>query len=269
MRALLLIAALSFCGQAWSEQPQQTHKATKEKQVKADEPSQPASKVIAPSLKSQPVSEGIVPAVMEPVDAGNEQPANDKPEKNWLERFETDPVATFTGLLFFATLALWWSTRSLVKDAKDSTERQLRAYIGIEHAFITAGKYGRDVEIKIIIKNHGQTPAYSASHGVEIQFNDPKVFPSLGEKVTPIEERESSTIIGANSCIEVIKIVPMKSVDFNSLSQGILGFCIWGEINYIDIFKKPRFVRFKMISGSYIPSKGWSLQAYKDGNKAD
>jgi hypothetical protein len=175
MRALLLIVALSFCGQAWSEQPQQVQKAAKEKQVKAAEQSQPTSKVIAPSLKSQPISDGIVSDVIQPVNANNEQSTNDKPEKNWLERFETDPVATFTGLLFFATLALWLSTRDLVNDAKDTAKRQLRAYVSIEKIFFkksSASPLASTTDkLNIIVKNYGQSPAYRMTIRCEPSFN--------------------------------------------------------------------------------------------------
>lgn len=53
-----------------------------------------------------------------------------KQDKDWWHEFRTDPIAAFTGLLFIATALLWWSTRSLVKDAKDTSKKELRAYIG-------------------------------------------------------------------------------------------------------------------------------------------
>src|ERR1051325_5237095 len=42
--------------------------------------------------------------------------------KRWLIRFIEDPIATFTGLLFIATVLLWLATRSLWKDAKRSAD---------------------------------------------------------------------------------------------------------------------------------------------------
>jgi hypothetical protein len=41
-------------------------------------------------------------------------------------------LVLFTLLLFFATLALWLSTRRLVNNADDTARAQLRAYVGID-----------------------------------------------------------------------------------------------------------------------------------------
>jgi hypothetical protein len=70
-------------------------------------------------------------------------------------------LVTVTFLLFAATLALWWSTRRLVKSGENTAKRQLRAYI-------VATIKGCDVPetsdgiftFHLAIKNTGQTPAH-------------------------------------------------------------------------------------------------------------
>lgn len=42
--------------------------------------------------------------------------------KKWLIKFIDDPIATFTGLLFIATVLLWIATKNLWKDAKRSAD---------------------------------------------------------------------------------------------------------------------------------------------------
>jgi hypothetical protein len=70
-------------------------------------------------------------------------------------------LVTVTFLLFAATLALWWSTRRLVKGGESTAKRQLRAYV-------VATIKGCDVPetsdgiftFHLAIKNTGQTPAH-------------------------------------------------------------------------------------------------------------
>ena len=70
-------------------------------------------------------------------------------------------VAIFTAFLFFATLALWLSTKGLVEGDKKTAERQLRAYIHIDDVKISMVRQEYDKTIKIAIKNFGLTPAHS------------------------------------------------------------------------------------------------------------
>jgi hypothetical protein len=70
-------------------------------------------------------------------------------------------LVVFTSLLFLATVALSLATRSLVRGADKTAERQLRAYIYTETTNITF----KDGEWKLWyrIKNFGQTPAYDVT----------------------------------------------------------------------------------------------------------
>jgi hypothetical protein len=66
----------------------------------------------------------------------------------------------FTGLLAFATLFLFFATRNLVSDARDTAQRQLRAYV---YAEVVPSKYKAKPDepwiwaISIFLKNTGQT----------------------------------------------------------------------------------------------------------------
>jgi hypothetical protein len=65
-------------------------------------------------------------------------------------------VAIFTGLLFAATAGLWIATKDLVQDARETSARQLRAYVGIS---TTAPIQMSREKITITVDNFGQTPA--------------------------------------------------------------------------------------------------------------
>jgi hypothetical protein len=75
-------------------------------------------------------------------------------------------IAAFTILLALATIFLWAATRDLVREGRETRERQLRAYMGMENngtKFIEASE-----EIKLFFKNYGNTPATKVSMWVKI-----------------------------------------------------------------------------------------------------
>lgn len=69
-------------------------------------------------------------------------------------------IAAFTVILAFATYALWKATDRLVKDASESSSRQLRAYVSINPTEIfSSDREERFAQINALVKNHGATPA--------------------------------------------------------------------------------------------------------------
>lgn len=47
-------------------------------------------------------------------------------------------IAAFTFILALSTIALWFATRRLVKESEEASQRQIRAWIGIESIELTA-----------------------------------------------------------------------------------------------------------------------------------
>ena len=90
-----------------------------------------------------------------------------EPKEDWWTRLRTDPVATFTGLLFVATLLLFWATRNLVNGAEESSKRQLRAYLGIKSQTIRRVGHN-EYQAVITIENTGQTPAHNVRRFLEV-----------------------------------------------------------------------------------------------------
>ena len=108
------------------------------------------------------------------IPAGHSDPGDNKPEQKpskgsdegtefWPSFFgyrlkvSDTLLVGFTFLLFLVTLALWWSTRRLVRNADQTAKRQLRPYIVVKPSFGYDGK-NRPL-VQIIISNIGQTPA--------------------------------------------------------------------------------------------------------------
>ena len=81
----------------------------------------------------------------------------------WLIAICTGILAFVTARLVYYTKKLWASTGDLVAGAKDTAERQLRAYVAIETVSINEVFAGGTPYAEVRIKNFGQTPAYELS----------------------------------------------------------------------------------------------------------
>ncbi|MDD5319688.1 MAG: hypothetical protein PHD43_03555 [Methylococcales bacterium] len=238
----------------------------------------PAKGTAEKAIKNDSSHQELPPKLTEPIPKPkNQEPKSDGYEKhNWYDTFLDNPtewlLSIFNGLLVLFTYRLWTATTGLRESAEETAERQLRAYLGIEGGFITLKESGsvNNIDINIVIKNTGQTPAYSVSVWCILQFADIQHFIShnLTEDIT--KERDSRSIIGSGTSMHIKPItLSLNADDLQKMKDGLMGFCVWGGIEYLDMFRKSKFVKFKIINGKYVPSKGWPLQDYKDGNDAD
>lgn len=166
----MMIAAfvLVLCSSAHSEQsPKQTDAPVKKEQVGSAHKDTEAKAASNRTSKLTPVALGVIAEPNRPVESCSQKCGESKPDKDWWHEFRTDPIATFTGFLFLATVLLWWATRNLVKGAERTSERQLRAYLHVKQA-----QASRDSEgvlwAKVHIQNYGQTPAYDVVQWIGI-----------------------------------------------------------------------------------------------------
>lgn len=91
---------------------------------------------------------------------------NKEPE-HWFDKLWSDPVATFTGALFLATLGLigtgivqWKALSDTVRAMGDDFASTHRPKMRIKHVYITSEIWGgKPIEIKLVIVNIGITAA--------------------------------------------------------------------------------------------------------------
>jgi hypothetical protein len=186
--------------------------------------------------------------------------------EGWLHHLGTDPVATFTALLFCATLLLWWSTRSLVKGAETTAKHQLRAYV-----FPTLAEVQyptpRCPAFRVVIKNFGQTPAndYAAT---------PLAFRLAGTGVSPEGEvavRDQPPLRGSIPPNGVVEVTiefqkPLTSEQWDALTSGSKFLYISGEIRYTDVFNDSRSTKFCFALGGHYGTGEGRLAYADEGN---
>lgn len=198
-------------------------------------------------------------------------------------------VAAFGTLLvtFFGTFLIWWQvrlTRIATQEtgkatvamqransiAQDSSERQLRAYLGPEGDQISDLRIGGKGECFVKIYNRGATPAYNVriSHGVFLAAKEEQRGSVEFDKAFS----QGRVTIGPQQFIEV-KANVAESIDsetFRKLKNGewLVTFC--GFVIYKDAFGTTRRTIFNYYfddTSGELPQSGPLIFA-KKGNRA-
>jgi hypothetical protein len=163
-------------------------------------------------------------------------------------------IALFTAGLFAATLGLWLATNDLVLDAKEASERQLRAYVGISAA---TPIHVEATRISITMDNFGQTPANSVKFFSNWEFlpkgaNLPADFDFPEIDACPENKNEmlsNGPIWPKNILIAQRLHCPGELEKLKQSEHGELEAFYYGHIEYLDIFRKPRRTNFCFLHG--------------------
>ena len=248
LRYLLGIALLIFAVSAWSDNLSTT-------------PAKPAGKPKANTAQNQkkadPDKRGTkeLPAIIEitksPViqieTTDKTKERRDYSSSEWWIVYLTGTLAAITLALAFYTGLLWRSTSKLVIEAKDTAQRELRAYLCIEaiHYFSHLDTTNNSIlwSIHPVWKNGGRTPPKSLMLNVNSCVTDKPIpddfdFPAAsGETI--------NMLVGANSIIRASQIF-ITGNDLAEVRKGTKFFYIWGWAKYRDIFDNTpeRITRF-------------------------
>jgi hypothetical protein len=174
-------------------------------------------------------------------------------------------VAAFTALLFFATIALWWSTRRLVKGAEETSERQLRAYVMIHSVAIRNTTVGGKPEVTITFKNSGETPASEMTHWARLGFHpfpSPISFPQKPRQTMPPAPLAPGGVIMITTGIDR----QLDTTTFATLQNRSHALYLAGEIRYKDAFGKPRETDFVLFCTGPLVASG-TMASFETGNR--
>ena len=161
-------------------------------------------------------------------------------------------IALFTIVLAIATAFLYCATRNLVFNARDTAERQLRAYVFPVPSTIDYNAITKKVSIWFKIKNVGQTPAYNFVYLSKVEvfpypLFDNNIFASFPEDIYSALIDKSHAIIFPSADLDGCQIceTPLELSDVQSfINNPDRRFYLYGMINYEDIFKKVRTTKF-------------------------
>jgi hypothetical protein len=156
---------------------------------------------------------------------------------NWIKGFDRLAIATL--LLFIATFGLYRATSTLVIDAENTAERQLRAYVAVPapqevHAFAGGWRYFPGFE------NRGVTPTQWLTAKVSYCLTDKRIanfetfdFPDFSDP--PAIHDTMVRDAGIAPPYEIV-----SNDDLAAISKEKRFFYMWGWIKYWDVFSKNR-----------------------------
>jgi hypothetical protein len=147
--------------------------------------------------------------------------------------------------------------------ARESAERQLRAYIFVDSCKRTQeDKYNRWF-IEASFKNFGQTPAYKLT----IKFDYKLVSAPEAETMDFCDPTKHSSVHDLGPGHQTVvrpQIHELTGTNLPALKDGNLGLFFWGRADFIDAFGKERWLRFR-----YFQAGGkdlLSLGTHHEGN---
>lgn len=271
MKTIFVALIFVLCSVAYSEQsPKGAEAPIKKEQVNSAAKDHGNNAIPNPAAEPKPIVGGVISESNRPIDSCYAKCGEYKPDKDWWHEFRTDPVATFTGLLFFATAALWWSTRRLVKGADMTAKKELRAYLGVsgEVSFITPNHIRASVELL----NTGKTPAHNVTYFIDGAIRIPTENKIFEEGIQ--DPRKAPLVPGATRTLGY-EFPNVSDVDMESLRKDEKVIFIWGSVKYVDIFGETQLLSFRYRNtakrlardpnGNLVIS-AWILYPEEDGN---
>jgi hypothetical protein len=186
---------------------------------------------------------------------------SENPFKRLWEWTTHDPVAFYTSLLVLftailggSTVALWWSTRRLVRGAEETAQRQLRAYVGVtvpdsqlRHPDPSLQSSDPSIfKMVLEIKNSGQTPAYDTITRYTTMLLDHPVAADY-DFFRPIGVNPSTVVLNPNACIRSESTPhPLSASEVEEMKDpnSKRRLYTFGEITYRDAFNTGRHTHF-------------------------
>jgi hypothetical protein len=181
-------------------------------------------------------------------------------------------LAFLTLVLAGATLFLYLATRSLVRGAEDTAERQLRAYVSVDKARVIGVNGSQQPKAHVVIKNYGQTPAYELLHwtGMEVEtWPHPDNFDFVLGTLAKHTLGPGAFIHGYQD--RFLKGPPraLTTEQHAGLRDKSMALYVFGEIRYKDAFRKTRFTKYKMMIGGPVGmDESGALVTCEEGNDA-
>lgn len=154
------------------------------------------------------------------------------------------------GALFAAWLA-FDAVQEQMAEARESAERQLRAYVFVDTAHFarpeTEDGDARPWPIHIVIKNFGQTPAFNltikAARGIDLDAANSRALeiPS-GADISPC-------VAVAPNHITTMRLAGLENgiIDWREAARLRQKAYLWGRIDYFDVFGHSHFTTFQMV----------------------
>jgi hypothetical protein len=202
--------------------------------------------------------------------------ARAEPKGYFSRLFSPDNLPSI-GLFIAGVVGIWVALMTL-KHMRESSERQLQAYVLPENASMIDGTMCVPPQparanvpfVGMLIKNCGQTPAYKV-----ISWADIAVIAVTDENtklgIPPIPEKFSNTL-GPGSIFNKTLWFdrPLAANEIADIAAGTRAIYLHGKIEYQDAFGKSRFTNFRLrYTGPFPPPANAIFNFSEKGNDAN
>lgn len=160
------------------------------------------------------------------------------------------------------------ATKSSVSVMRDTSVRQLRAYIAVERAWIEFPEPGVP-KVTVIIKNSGQTPAHSLRHWIHQWIERYPLSVDLPEP--PEDFIMSSSILGSGATHEMRIVHPrqiIKPCCIHDIGTSEGTIYVYGAVTYQDIFGNSHYMKYRLMHGGRDRAEAGYLSPCEEGNQA-
>jgi hypothetical protein len=162
------------------------------------------------------------------------------------------------------------ATRDAVRLAEKTAERQLRAYLSVVRSEVRNFGFGNKVQVHIVFKNTGQTPAYEVASFDAISLLD---FPGGIFDIDPIIDTAlPGTVIGANGEYHITRTFDstLTQTHIDALTSGRFAIYSFGRVKYRDAFGVQRKTNFRVAyGGDRGLNVNFIMSPLPEGNEAD
>jgi hypothetical protein len=196
------------------------------------------------------------------------QTENNEKKTDWWIVYATVALAVVGSLQLFAFILQAKRLKQTINVMKDTTQRQLRAYVCISGGTIKFDRKDAPV-VHVEYKNSGQTPAYDVCGWHHIWITGYPLTEELPEPPKSFTTSQSIIPPGGHAFILIPKDppVPAQSVHLLGTPEGTI--YIYGEIRYRDAFRVNRFTKYRLMYGGPEGIHGEHLKPHTEGNEAN
>jgi len=173
--------------------------------------------------------------------------ANWTTHADWWVAISTGCLALITAALAFFTWKLWAATGNLVREAEDTSKRQLRAYVNISDAQHRLNEQGV-AEVRVDFRNFGQTPAYRVSTWTRLEFGEPESPPDLSRPLHLVPQAKGALGPGASMHCYLESKGPIAAELSLELLTGGKALFVAGELRYFDCFNTERRTTYRLVA---------------------
>jgi len=155
----------------------------------------------------------------------------------------------------------------------NTAEKQLRAYVGVQKAFMEVRRLATGTKIlaRITVVNAGQTTAFEARLAIHIGVFDSQQL----EQDMRFREGTTYLVPGFEWEAQQVTVEDFTEEQLQSLAKRDRYLILWGEVRYKDAFSsEPRHSRFCFRQGAVMYNDptlqilGWNVYPAESGNHA-